>query len=169
MRQDQKQHMGVGQLTLVEHALCPLDNRTSLRENLRHVCQYRYSDANGCSQTARVAVHCPLGLSSGDEFYLWGLLALTFAQAEPRCEFQATPHFCLRKLGMISTASKGGKSYRLFRDALRRLSAVCYQNERFFDPIRREHRAVSFGLLSYSLPIEPDSSRAWRICGIHSF
>ena len=64
---------------------------------------------------------------------------------------------------MISIASKGGKSYRLFRDALRRLSAVCYQNESFYDPIRREHRAVSFGLLSYSLPIEPDSSRAWRI------
>ena len=88
MRQDQKQHMGVGQLTLVEHALCPLDNRTSLRENLRHVCQYRYSDANGCSQTARVAVHCPLGLSSGDEFYLWGLLALTFRRPNHAVSFR---------------------------------------------------------------------------------
>ena len=169
MRQNQKQHMGVGQLTLVEHALCPLDNRASLCENFRHVCQYRYSDGDGSSQTARVAVQCPLGLSSGDEFYLWGLLALTFAQAEPRCEFQATPHFCLRKLGLISAASKGGKTYRLFRDALRRLSAVCYQNESFFDPIRREHRAVSFGLLSYSLPLEPDSSRRGGSSGIRCF
>ena len=38
-----------------------------------------------------------------------------------------------------------------------------YQNDRFYDPIRREHRAVSFGLLSYSLPLDPDSSRAYRI------
>lgn len=154
---------GMGQLSLVEHALCPLDSRTSLRENLRHESEYRYTDADGRARTANVVVHCPAGLSPGDEFYLWGLLALTFAQAEPRMEFQATPHFCLRKLGLISPDSKGGKSYRLFREALRRLSAVRYQNERFFDPIRREHRAVSFGLLSYSLPLDRDSSRAWRI------
>ena len=155
--------LGMGQLTLVEHALCPLDARTSLRENLRHEADYRYTDADGVPQTARAVVFCPAGLSPGDEFYLWGLLALTFAQPDPRAEFQATPHFCLRKLGLISADSKGGKSYRLFRDALRRLSAVRYQNERFYDPIRREHRAVSFGLLSYSLPIGSDSSRAWRI------
>ncbi len=155
--------LGMGQLTLVEHALCPLDARTSLRENLRHEADYRYTDADGVPRTARAVVFCPAGLSPGDEFYLWGLLALTFAQPDPRAEFQATPHFCLRKLGLISPDSKGGKSYRLFRDALRRLSAVRYQNERFYDPIRREHRAVSFGLLSYSLPIGSDSSRAWRI------
>ena len=115
------------------------------------------------SRTAKAVVHCPAGLSAGDEFYLWGLLALTFAQPQAGIEFQATPHFCLRKLGLISADSKGGKSYRLFRDALRRLSAVRYQNEGFFDPIRREHRSVSFGLFSYSLPLAPDSSRAWRI------
>jgi len=154
---------GMGQLTLVEHALCPLDSRVALRENLRHESEYRYVDADGHRQTAQVVVHCPAGLSSGDEFYLWGLLALTFAQTEPRAEFQATPHFCLRRLGLISAESKGGKSYRLFREALKRLSAVRYQNERFYDPIRREHRAVSFGLLSYSLPLDADSSRAWRI------
>ena len=154
---------GVAQLSLVEHALCPLDSRTALRENLRHQTEYRYTDAGGAIQTARVVVHCPAGLSAGDEFYLWGLLALTFAQPEPMIEFQATPHFCLRRLGMIAPDSKGGKSYRLFRDALRRLSAVRYQNERFYDPIRREHREVSFGLFSYSLPLDASSSRAWRI------
>ena len=147
----------------MEHALCPLDSRISLRENLNHEAEYRYTDADGRCQTARVVVYCPAGLSPGDEFYLWGLLALTLGQPEPQIEFQATPHFCLRKLGLISPGSKGGKSYRLFRDALRRLSAVRYQNERFFDPIRREHRAVSFGLFSYSLPLDVDSSRAWRI------
>jgi hypothetical protein len=78
-----------------------------------------------------------------------GLLALALAQPEPQIEFQATPHFCLRELGLISPDSKGGKSYRLFRDALRRLAAVRYQNERFYDPVRREHREVTFGLFSY--------------------
>ena len=154
---------GIGQLSLVEHALCPLDSRASLREDLHHVSEYRYTDTHGQSQRARVTVHCPAGLSPGDEFYLWGLLALTFAQPESAIEFQATPHFCLRKLGLISPDSKGGKSYRLFRDALRRLSAVRYQNERFYDPVRCEHREVNFGFLSYSLPLAPDSSRAWRL------
>ena len=154
---------GIGQLSLVEHALCPLDTRVSLQQNLRHASEYRYTDADGQGQSARVVVHCPAGLSASDEFYLWGLLALTFAQPEPQIEFQATPHFCLRKLGIISPDSKGGKSYRLFREALRRLSAVHYQNERFYDPIRREHRTVSFSLFSYSLPVDVDSSRAWRI------
>jgi hypothetical protein len=154
---------GIGQLSLAEHALCPLDTRVSLQQNLRHASEYRYTDADSRGQSARVVVHCPAGLSAGDEFYLWGLLALTFAQPEPQIEFQATPHFCLRRLGIISPDSKGGKSYRLFRDSLRRLSAVHYQNERFYDPIRREHRAVSFGLFSYSLPVNVDSSRAWRI------
>lgn len=157
------QNCGLGQLSLVEHALCPLDARASLCENLRHESEYRYTDVAGQSRTAKVVVHCPAGLSPGDEYYLWGLLALTFRQPDPRIEFQATPHFCLRKLGLISADSKGGKSYRLFREALRRLSAVRYHNDGFFDPIRREHRAVSFGLLSYSLPLAPDSSRAWRI------
>lgn len=158
-----RERTGVGQLSLVEHALCPLDSRTSLRENLRHESEYRYTDADGRAQTARVVVHCPAGLSSGDEFYLWGLLALTLAQPEPQIEFQATPYFCLRRWGLISPDSKGGKSYRLFREALRRLAAVRYQNERFYDPIRREHREVTFGLFSYSLPLDPDSSRVWRI------
>jgi hypothetical protein len=162
-RHTSKEGTGISQLSLVEHALCPLDSRTSLRENLRHESEYRYTDVEGRSQLARAVVHCPVGLSPGDEFYLWGLLALCFAETEPRIEFQATPHFCLRKLGLISPESKGGKSYRLFRDALRRLSAVRYQNERFYDPIRREHRDVSFGLFSYSLPLAPESSRAWRI------
>lgn len=154
---------GVGQLSLVEHALCPLDCRASLRQNLRHESEYRFMDAKGCSRLAKVVVHCPAGLSASDEFYLWGLLALTFAQPTPQIDFQATPHFCLRNLGLISPDSKGGKSYRLFRESLRRLSAVRYQNDGFYDPIRREHRSVSFGLFSYSLPLNIDSSRAWRI------
>ena len=35
---------GIGQLSLVEHALCPLDPAKSLRPQLIHECRYRYSD-----------------------------------------------------------------------------------------------------------------------------
>lgn len=52
---------------------------------------------------------------------------------------------------------------RQVTDSLARLAAVVYQNDRFYDPIRSEHRKVSFGFLSYSLPLEPESCRAWRI------
>lgn len=154
---------GLSQLSLVEHALCPLDARGSLSGLLTHECQYRYADADKRMRTAKVRVDCLGGLSPADEFYLWGLLALTFEQTSPNFDFQATPHYCLRKLGIIDGDSKGGKSYRLFRESLRRLAAVHYQNDRFYDPVRREHRAVAFGFLSYSLPLDPESSRLWRI------
>lgn len=154
---------GIAQLSLVEHALCPLNRRNSLRQNFVHRCEYQFSDRYKRRRTARVEVHCAAGLSAHDEFLLWGLLSLTLAQKQPSFDFYATPHYCLRQLGRLSNESKGGKNYADFRQTLRRLSGVRYQNDRFYDPIRREHRAVSFGLLSYSLPLDPDSSRAWRI------
>lgn len=154
---------GVSQLTLVEHSLCPLDVRATLRENFAHKCEYRYVDPERGALLAHAKISGAEGLSANDEMYLWGLLGLTFAQPTPSYDFHATPHYCLRQLGLIETDSKGGKSYRMFREAVRRLSAVRYQNDRFFDPIRREHRQVSFGFFGYSLPIDPESSRAWRI------
>ncbi len=151
-------------MSLVEHALCPLDPAASLREHLVHETAYGYRDRNRRLIMAKVRVTCPSGLSAADEFTLWGLLALTFAQPEPSVEFHATPHYCLRKLGMIErNGSKGGRDYQLFRDTVRRLSRVIYENTGFYDPIRGEHRDVAFGFLKYSLPIEPESSRAWRI------
>ena len=54
------------------------------------------------------------------------------------------------------------KNYDLFRSAISRLSTVSYRNDHFYDPIRGEHRDVGFGFLSYSLPLDPGSSRAWR-------
>jgi hypothetical protein len=150
-------------LTLVEHALCPLDGQTSLQANLVHQCEYYFTDSARHQRKASARVDCPRGLSASDEFFLWGLLALALSQPEPTFDYYATPHYCLTRLGCISPGSKGGKSYALFRQAIARLSAVLYQNDRFFDPIRREHRAVSFGFFSYSLPLDPDSSRAWRI------
>ena len=106
---------------------------------------------------------CPEGLSPADEIYLWGLLSLTFSQPHPAVDFCATPHYCLQQLGCLGpSANHGGKNYDLFRSAINRLSAVHYRNDRFYDPIRGEHRDVAFGFLSYSLPLDADSSRAWR-------
>lgn len=157
--------VGVGQLTLVEHALCPLDARTSLRANLVHETTYQFTDDARRRRQAQVRVLCPLGLSAQDEFFLWGLLALTFQSVRPETEFHATPHYCLRHLGLIDAGSRrGGRQYQRFQEAIERLSAVRYCCDRFYDPVRAEHRKVSFGLLSYSLPLDSNSNRAWRIC-----
>ena len=56
----------------------------------------------------------------------------------------------------------GGRRFDLFRASIGRLSTVSYRNDHFYDPIRGEHRSVGFGFLSYSLPVDPESSRAWR-------
>lgn len=158
-----KLKQGLSQLSLVEHALCPLDAEASLRPNLVHASEYFYTDRGGQRRKATARVLCPEGLSAYDELYLWGLLALTFSQQEPATEFLATPHYCLRQLGLIDESlHRGGKTYDLFRAAIERLSAVTYQNDGFYDPLRGEHCRVSFGFFSYRLPLDDDSSRAWR-------
>ena len=154
---------GRAQLSLVEHALCPLDPSAGLRDHLVHETTYGYTDRNRHLKLAHVRVICPSGLSPADEFVLWGLLALAFAQPTPSFEFHATPYYCLRQLGLIErNGSKGGKDYRLFRETVKRLARVIYENTAFYDPIRGEHRDVGFGFLKYSLPIDPHSSRSWR-------
>ena len=68
------------------------------------------------------------------------------------------------KLGLIENNSpRGGKDYLLFRETIRRLSRVIYENTGFYDPIRGEHRDVDFGFLEYRLPVDPKSSRTWRV------
>lgn len=166
MRKRKTRHSstGYGQLTLVEHSLCPLDPATSLSENLIHDVSYTFIDRHRHVQKAHAKVYCPLGLSANDEFFLWGLLSLTISQPNVSPEFYATPHYCLRRLGVIDQhGRRGGRQYEQFLESLTRLSAVVYQNDRFYDPVRAEHRHVSFGLFSFSLPTEPESSRAWRI------
>ncbi len=153
---------GRGQLSLIEHALCPLDTSRALRQK-EHRSEYFYMDKNRHQRRAVAQVVAPLGLSPNDEFFLWGLLGITLKQREPSSDLYATPHFCLRQMGCLAGDSKGGKNYRTFRQAIDRLSAVRYRNDRFYDPIRKEHRDVSFGFFSYSLPLGKDSSRAWRI------
>ena len=155
--------VGIGQLTLVEHSLCPLDPRASLVENLVHDTGFLFTDADRRRRHGKARVICPAGLSAADEFYLWGLLALTLSLPEPISELQATPHYCLRRLGMIDQhARRGGRQYRQFTQAIDRLSLVRYRNDSFYDPLREEHRRVSFGFFSYSLPLDPLSSRTWR-------
>lgn len=149
-------------MSLVEHALCPLDATLSLRPNFVHDSSYFYTDTNRNRRKAHTQVLCPQGLSAGDEFFLWGLLALTLSQPKPSPELFATPHFCLRQLGCIAPDSKGSRNYELFRESIARLAAVHYQNDHFYDPVRGEHRDVAFGFLSYSLPLNSDSARAWR-------
>jgi hypothetical protein len=154
---------GMTQLSLVEHALCPLDDQASLKPNLTHSAGYFFTDRSGTRRKATARVLCPEGLSANDELYLWGLLALIFSQPEPSIEFSATPHYCLRQLGLLEDkCHQGGENYRVFRKAIERLSAVTYQNDNFYDPVRSEHCQVSFGFLSYRLPLNSDSSRAWR-------
>ncbi len=155
---------GRGQLTLVEHALCPLDSRSSLVPNLVYDTCFSFTDKVRCRRQATVRVYGPHGLSAHDEFYLWGLLALTLAQDSPDPEFHATPHYCLRQLGILDQrTNRGGQQYLQFAKAVERLSLVRYQADSFFDPLRGEHRKVSFGFFSYNLPNDPASNRAWRI------
>ncbi len=146
----------------MEHAFCPLDVQQALATGAIHDYEYYYQDQNRNRKRASVRVACPFGLSPNDELYLWGLLHLTFSQDEPSEEFIATPHYCLRRLGIVDRQRNQQKRYDTFRNAISRLSGVVYQNNRFYDPIRGEHRDVAFGLLKYSLPLDPQSSRAWR-------
>jgi len=156
--------LGRAQLSIVEHALCPLDAASSLGQPIIHDTRYWYTDQNRHRKEAQVRIACPEGLSPTDEFYLWGLLSLTFSQPQPSPDFYATPYYCMRQLGTIHRAggNYGSKNHALFRAALSRLSTVSYRNDRFYDPVRGEHRQVGFGFLSYSLPIDRGSSRAWR-------
>jgi hypothetical protein len=154
----------MSQLTLVEHSRRPLGPAASLVDNLVHDSAFFYMDRNRHFRQARARIISPAGLSASDEFYLWSLLALTFAQPQADANLFATPHYCLRQLGVIDQrARRGGHQYQQFAKAIERLSQVTYLNDRFYDPVRAEHRKVSFGFLSYSLPLDPESSRAWRI------
>jgi len=109
-------------------------------------------------RSAKVTVGAAFGFSPADEYYLWGLLALTFNQPAPTRVFSATPYFCLRKLGL----DHGGKNYADFKSALERISGLSYRCSSFYDAVRGERRRVGFQFLSYSLPISDDSSRAWQ-------
>ena len=161
---------GMGQLTLVEHALCPLDSKTALQAGFVHQPEYFYCDANGRKKKASARIVCSSGLSPKDEFILWGLLALTLSQPEPTNQLIATRNFMLKQLACSGTHSnRGGRQFADFERSLERLQGVQYQSNHFYDPIRRERRKIGFGFLSYSLPADENSSRAWRIAWDSTF
>lgn len=143
----------------MEHALCPLDSVKSLSGPLRHHASYWYFDKHRNRKKASAVVKAVDGLSSRDEFYLWGILGLVFSQPEPSVNFYATRNFILRQLDIVV----GGENYTLFEASLKRLAGVRYSNDKFFDPMRGEHRQVSFGFLSFSIPTDRNSQRAWHI------
>jgi hypothetical protein len=145
---------GITQLNLVEHALCPL---VGLQAGQIHESEFHYS-TNRQRQTAHVKVIAPLGLKPSDEFYLWGLLALTFAQQDATTEFIASPYYCLKELGL----PWGGKQARLFDEACGRLALVSYQGQNLYDPIRKERVRTEFGFFDRIRPMADDSQRAWR-------
>lgn len=155
---------GISQLTIVEHALCPLDARLSVVPNLAHEAHFRYCDKQGKRQSGTARVFCPLGLSPKDELLLWGLLAITLADPQTDGELHATRHYCLRRLGIINAKNRrGGRQYGDFSAAVERLAAVRYQCDSLYDPLRAEHRRMGFGFFSYSIPLDEASNRAWRI------
>jgi hypothetical protein len=123
---------------------------------------FRYTDNNRNRKRSLATIAAVHGFSPADELYLWGLLGLALLQKDPSPDFYATPYWCLKQLGIIHGNKKGSQEFRLFREALRRIAGVRYACDAFFDPVRHEHREVSFGFLSYSLPLSEGASRAWR-------
>ena len=157
-----KAYPGRAQLTLVEHALSPLDHRESLKPNLQFQTQFHYTDANRNRKRAAVSVSALHGLSSSDDLYLWGLLGLALAQPDASSDFYGTPYYCLKQLGILHPGRNGSEEFKQFREAIRRIAGVRYSCTAFYDPLRHEHREVSFGFVSYSLPLSDGGSRAWR-------
>ena len=139
---------GMSQVSLVETALCPLDYRPG--EPLRHISEFIYYDSEKRRRVGKVTVKAPSGLSPTDELILYGLLAITFADAKPTMELTATPHFICRQLGL----SIGGDHYKRLRESIRRLSESTYQNSAWWDRGRSQHRDLGFHFFSYDLPSE---------------
>ena len=155
--------LGVAQLTLVEHSLCPLSTEVSLQPNLNHTTRFRYRDSDGRRRQGTAVTHMPRGFSLTDEFHLWGMLALTLRQPKPEAQYSATPHFILRELGSIdASARRGGKNYRLFRKSMERLAVASYVNDSFYDPIRKIHDHRVFGFLKFRAPQDLNSDRLWH-------
>ena len=144
------------QLTLVEHALCPLIPPDG---PFTHRAEYYYFK-NRNRKRAQATIVCPEGLKPEDEYYLNSLLGLIFAASEPNLNFYASASYLLNALGIQKV---GGKSVRLLRDSIHRLGKVRYENSGFYDPVRKEHRDIGFGFLSYDLPKANESARPWHI------
>jgi len=61
---------GRAQLTLLEHALCPLDSTVSLTQSFIHETTHKYTDRHRNRRTAHVRIGGLDGMSAHDELYL---------------------------------------------------------------------------------------------------
>src|SRR5579863_3421118 len=84
------------QLSLVEHALSPLDTRRSLVKGMTFQSSFHFTDGNRNRKESHATVVAVHGLSASDDLYLWGLLGLALAQPDASPDFYATPYWCLK-------------------------------------------------------------------------
>lgn len=155
--------LGIAQLTLIEHSLCPLATSVSLQPGLVHTSRFRYRDSEGRRRRGTATMTMPRGFSPVDEFHIWGMLALMLQQPEPELHFAATPHFILRELGSIDAGSRrGGRNYQMFRESVERIEVASYSNDSFYDPARKIHDRRTFGFFSTRTPQDVASSRLWH-------
>ena len=145
---------GISQLTFIEHALSPLGEHGPFNR----VANYFYS-LNGKRTLGTANISAAVGYEPEDDFYLWGLLALTLSQEVREPKLYCSARYILRQLNL----GEGGKNIATLRKALTRLGSVRYENDSFYDPIRKTHRHVQFGLLSFNLPTRDDSIQGWHI------
>lgn len=159
------QHLGTAQLSILETALCPLNVKV-VRGGAVFASKYYFTPRPSSPaskprrEVARVRVTAPLGLLPNDEYALWGLLAVTLHRPEADARLLATPHWCLKQLGLPTS---GGRQYAAFRDSLDRLACVAYHCDHFYDPITKAHEFATFGFFDILLPTDLESSRAWEI------
>ncbi len=146
----------ISQLGLAEHSLCPMNPPAG---PFTHRVEFYYKPRGKRRKVGVAEVHCPGGLKPQDEFYLWGLLGIIFAQPMPDITIYATPSYMNRELGL----EPGGEQQRLLREALDRLGLVRYVSDDFYDPVSKERRHALFGFLSLSIPKDETSARGWRI------
>lgn len=145
---------GVSQLTFAEHALSPLTASGPFERE----AEYYYSQ-HGKRQLGKANITAIRGYHPRDDFILWGLLALTLSQPEGEPNLYASARYMLKRLGM----SEGGERVGALREALYRIGGIRYQNDNFYDPVRKTHRQVDFSLLSCNLPCREDSICGWNI------
>ena len=148
---------GVAQLSLVEHALSPLNFETR-SDGFLHRVSYPIYARGKRPVTANVTVSCPLGLTPSDELLLWGLLSLTLSDDKPSTTFYATRNYVLEHLGLPT----GGSYYDVFDAACRRMEFTTYENTAFYDPIRGELCDIRFGFFKRRKPTGDQTTRGDR-------
>lgn len=151
---------GVAQLSVIECALCPLDDAACQHDNFVHDTYFlRYP--NGRAVKVPVEVRAAYGFSASDEYLMLGLLSLVCNDQQEGHTYWATPHYVLRRLG-LSNDSKGGKNYRQFRKMMKRIGALSVFCKEFYDPVIGDYREELLRFVRASMPADPSSQRAYK-------